>query len=322
MIIAGPERSAALELIGAARMLAADLPADLTANLTPNLTADLTAVCCGPAHQLPVDRLYHATTDDPTGPQPEFCLEALAAICRERAPGLIIFTHDPLGQELAPRLAARLGAGCLTDCTALQIQEGRLLARKPVFGGKALALYSCRRPTLVLSVRPKAFAPAADQGGVMAPAPLSPAVVQGRTGLVRVLEQIRASTVGPRLEDARVVIAGGRGLGGAEAFRELERLAAMLGGAVGATRAAADAGWCPPAWQVGQTGKVVAPDLYIAVGISGATQHLAGLTGARTVVAINNDPQAPIFKRAALGLVADYKDVLPALAQECRQMLG
>jgi len=310
LIVAGRDSRAALELIGVARRLA------------PALGARVSAAVCGPAQELPVPTIYHAGSDLLAEYQPDLYLEALSAIAAQAKPSLILFSHDPAGQELGPRLAARLDAGCVTDAVDFAVDGGRLTVRRPVFGGKAVATYAGERPTLVVTVRPRSQEPAVADGSVRSEVVQVPLVLDAAKGLTKVVERIREAATGPKLEEARIVVAGGRGMGSAEAFADLYRLAEVLGGAVGASRAACDAGWVPSSMQVGQTGKMVAPDLYIAVGISGASQHLAGISNAKTVVAINKDPEAPIFKRATLGVVADYKTVIPTLIDQCRAILG
>jgi electron transfer flavoprotein alpha subunit len=204
------------------------------------------------------------------------------------------------------------------DCIDLAIEGGRLVMTRPCYGGNAHAQYTCKTMPQVATVRAKAMEPlereASRTGEVrtFVPASLaSQAQVVGR-------EQVESE--GIRLEDAKVIVSGGRGLGSAEAFSELDTLAKALGGAVGASRAAVDLGWVPITSQIGLTGKVVTPDLYIAVGISGASQHLAGITGARNVVAVNKDAEADIFKIARFGVVADWKTFLPAFTEEVRKL--
>lgn len=310
LIVAGQNRKAALELIGAARGIA------------ETLGARVTAAVCGAAQDLPVQTIYHAESPLLNAYQPDLYLAALTAVVKQAAPDLILLAHDAQGQELGPRLAARLGAGCVTDCIGFEVKDGKVLARKPVFGGKAVAGYLPGSATLVATVRPRTQAPAADEPGVGTEVMPVALTLSESMGLTRVVDQIREVAAGPKLEEARIVISGGRGLGGPEPFAELQRFAELVGGAVGASRAACDAGWVPSSWQVGQTGKMVAPDLYIAIGISGASQHLAGISSAKNVIAINKDAEAPIFKRATLGVVADYKTVLPTLIDQCRQILG
>ncbi|MFZ5827791.1 MAG: electron transfer flavoprotein subunit alpha/FixB family protein [Bacillota bacterium] len=310
MIVAGRDRKLTLELIGAAQRIAPALGG-----------ARVTAVVLGPEQSLPVQVIYHGASPLLAEYQPDLALTALEAVAKEFGPDLILFGHDEAGQELGPRLAARLKAGCVTDAVGLSVSDGRLQMVRPVFGGKAIATYTGRRSVQVVTLRARTQEPAADGPSAPEVIPVG-LVLDGSMGLTRVLEQIREATAGLRLEEARVVVAGGRGLGGAEGFEQLQRLAAVLGGAVGASRAAVDGGWCPTSWQIGQTGKMVAPDLYIAVGISGASQHLAGIANAKTVVAINKDPEAPIFKRATLGVVGDYKAVLPALTHQFELLLA
>lgn len=255
--------------------------------------------------------------------QPERWLAALEALVRAAGAGVAVLAGDAAGRELGPRLAHRLGGGSVTECVDFHVEEGRLEAVRPVFGGKAMAHVRVEAEPAVLVTRLHAFAPAEAASSGAAPAAESVAVeLPPSDGLPRVVERIEESGEGVRLEEAKRIVSGGRGLGGPENFALLEELARVIGGAVGASRAAVDAGWVPPSYQIGQTGHIVAPDLYLAVGISGASQHLAGIAGARHVVAINKDASAPIFKVAELGLVEDYKKVLPPLIEELKRRLG
>ncbi|MBI3973039.1 MAG: electron transfer flavoprotein subunit alpha/FixB family protein [Chloroflexi bacterium] len=248
------------------------------------------------------------------------------AICHAQ-PSLVLLGQTANGRELAARLAFRLGCGLVTDCTRLAVNAGTLVMTKPVHGGSAIAEYVAEAPAALqmATLRPRAFEPAGRVGakpaaivGLEVPA----AVVAQAAERTRVIETVRQVSSGPRLKDARIVVAGGRGVGSAADWHLVAELAAALGGAVGATRAVTDAGWAPPSLQVGLTGATVTPDLYVAVGISGAVQHIAGCAGARTIVAINRDPNANIFKHARFGVVADYRQVLPALARRIAELRG
>lgn len=243
--------------------------------------------------------------------QPEGTLTALAEACRGAQ--VILLANDTYSQEVAPRLAHRLGGAAVGDGTALQRVDGKIRVTRQVYGGKAQAVIELRRSPAVVWLRARSFAPAAISS--VEPIPASD------PGRARIVERTSAAQTGARLEDARVIVSGGRGIGGPEGFRdELEPLARLLGAQMAASRAACDAGWVPPTWQVGQTGKKVAPDLYLAIAITGASQHMAGISEARTIAAINIDPDAPIFKHARFGIVEDYRKVVPLLRKRLEEM--
>lgn len=249
-------------------------------------------------------------------------LDAAEAACRMAGNGLVLIQGDRLGWEIAPRLAHRLDAGLVTDAVDVAVEEGRVVMTKPVYGGKALAKIGVKTDVQIGLVRERSVTPA-DRGDGAAPVEAVTFAPTGAAGRIKVVEKV-ATTDGDAvdLEDASVVVAGGRGLGGPEPFSDLEAIAQTLGGAVGASLAAVDAGWVPATMQIGQTGKAIAADLYIAVGISGASQHVAGITGSKTIVAINKDKDAPIFRYAHVGVVGDYKQVLPAFTEELRRIKG
>ena len=206
------------------------------------------------------------------------------------------------------------------DCTGVAVEAGSLVVTKPVNGGGVLAEFAVRGKPQLATLRASAFQPkaggaAAEQVRLHVPSPTF--------ARVTVLdEQSGAASAGPRLKDAKIVVSGGRGVGGPENWHYIEEASAALGAAVGCSRPVADSGWVPSSHQVGLSGTMVAPDLYIAVGISGAAQHLAGISAARTVVAINNSADADIFSRADYGIVEDYREVLPAFIERVRQLRG
>jgi electron transfer flavoprotein alpha subunit len=245
-------------------------------------------------------------------------VDLLAGLVARHQPELLLFGTTYDGRDIASRLSARLGSALIANATDLERKDGSFAVVSPVFGGSLLVTTQARAkaPTLVL-VRPKAFT--AEPGGGAQPdvETLSDPVETGKSA-ARVLRREKEQAAGPRLEDAPVIVSGGRGLGAPENFAMLDELAAELGAAVGASRAVVDAGWKPYAMQIGQTGKTVKPTVYIAVGISGAMQHTVGMKGAKTIIAINKDPEAPIFKLADLGIVGDVHKVVPQLIQEVR----
>lgn len=255
-----------------------------------------------------------ATADHPQLAEynPETYLDALAAVCKSLEPAAVLLGNDTYSQELAPRLAHRLGGSAASDAVAIGVEGGKLRVTRGVYGGKATAVIELERAPGVVWVRARAMEPA--DAGSRAPGEVEKVSVdlpaEPRVKLVKRHEEAKA---GVRLEDARIIVSGGRGLGGPEPFGELQSLADALGAQMAASRAACDAGWVPPSWQVGQTGKKVAPDLYIAIAISGASQHIMGIADSKVICAINTDADAPIFKHCRFGLVEDYKKVVGPL---------
>jgi electron transfer flavoprotein alpha subunit len=239
---------------------------------------------------------------------------AVAAAAQQLKPAAVLFAASTMGRDLAPRVAARLGAGLATECTALAVEGGRLVASRPVFAGKALQRIAFPQAPALASLRPKAFEAVAQPGRTAAVEPLAVDFDEGAPR-ARVLRMTAAAAGKVDLTEAEVIVSGGRGLRGPEHFPVVEALAEALGASVGASRPVVDAGWRPHAEQVGQTGKTVSPRLYVAVGISGAIQHLAGMMSSRCIVAINKDPEAPIFKVADYGIVGDLFEVVPALTE-------
>ncbi|MHB8079384.1 MAG: electron transfer flavoprotein subunit alpha/FixB family protein [Candidatus Krumholzibacteriia bacterium] len=240
---------------------------------------------------------------------------AVVAFAREQKPDLILIGATALGKDLAPKVAQRLGAACISDSVALRYDGGAFEVRRPIYAGKCFVDVVPQTSPAVVAVRPNAFALGAGDGAAVAETPFAPGV-DGGGPRARVVEV--QATEGRKIEltEAEVVVSGGRGIKGPEHYHLIEELAASLGAAAGASRAIVDAGWVPHANQVGQTGKTVSPKLYVACGISGAIQHLAGMSSSKCIVAINKDPNAPIFKVADYGIVGDLFQIVPALQAE------
>ena len=310
-----PSRST-LELLAAARCLADGTGGVVTAAVLGAAPGELLASFF--AHGADeVLRLEHPLLAER---QTELVVAALAQAVPEAGTQVVLVPDDAVGREVAPRLAHRLNGGVVTEVTGVEATGETIGFRRQVYGGRCVATLVPTRWPVIAAVKPRSLEPATERAGrtgqeTRLAVSLDPACVRAKV-LQRVAEEVR----GVKLENARVVVSGGRGLKGPEPFNQLEELAQLLKGALGASRAATDAGWVPVTRQVGQTGKSVSPDLYIAVGISGAIQHLAGMSGSKTIVAINTDPDAPIFKMAHLGIVGDFKAVLPKFIQSCKEL--
>jgi electron transfer flavoprotein alpha subunit len=242
--------------------------------------------------------------------------QAAAAVAKQADPAVILLGQTDIGRDLGPSLAFKLGTAVAMDTIAMEMKDGKLHTTRPAYGGNARAVNSFATSPAIATVRPKSQDPA--EGGA---AGAVEKVVFDASGVrAKVIDRKEATAAGVRLEDADVVVSGGRGLGGPEGFEGIEELAKLLGGAVGASRAVADLGWRPVAEQVGLTGKVVSPTLYIAVAISGASQHMAGCSGSKNIVAINKDADANIFKASRFGVVGDFKTVMPALVEAIKKV--
>ena len=245
--------------------------------------------------------------------------EAVAKAVEAAAPDAVFFAGTAMGRDLAPRVAAKLGVGALADVVALEKDGDQFVARRPVYSGKAFATVdSAGAKPQVISLRANVFAVEETGGSAEVVA------LDGLSLAIRAVVKELVDTGGGELDvaEADIIVSGGRGLKGPENFALIRSLAEALGGAVGASRAAVDAGWIAHKHQVGQTGKVVSPSLYIACGISGAIQHLAGMSSSKIIVAINKDPDAPIFKIADYGIVGDLFDVVPPMVEEVKKLAG
>ena len=308
----GEASSSTLECAAAARLLGA-------ARVTALLAGQDAAAAAPSAIAGGADAVLTVSSGPAADGEFDALVDAAQAAAARTSPAYVIGAKTLTGRDVMPRLAFRLGTALAADCSALALDaDGRLLATRPTYGGNAEATVVCLGSPSVASLRPKSIdapAPDASRTGDVEELAVDASV---RT---RTLERVEAASEGVRLEDARVVVSGGRGLGGPEPFAQLQQLADMLGGAVGASRAACDAGWVPSSYQVGLTGKTVTPDLYIAVGISGASQHMAGCGNAKTLIAINKDAGANIFKEARFGVAGDWKLALPAFMEQLHELL-
>jgi electron transfer flavoprotein alpha subunit len=291
--------------------------------LADSLGGKLRAVIVGPADgallagsQAVADTVIAA--DHPLLAQynPETYLAALTSVIKPLVPQAVLLGNDTYSQEIAARLAHRLGGSAAGDAVAVHAEGGKLRVTRGVYGGKATAVIELEKAPGVVWVRARAIEPA-DAAGRSA-GEVQTATLDLAEPKVKVVERHEEAKSGARLEDAQLIVSGGRGLGGPEPFTELRKLADVMGAQMAASRAACDAGWVPPSWQVGQTGKKVAPQLYLAIAISGASQHIMGIADSKVICAINRDADAPIFKHCSFGLVEDYQKVVGPLTERLR----
>jgi electron transfer flavoprotein alpha subunit len=302
----GAPRRAALEAVSEARRLADGLGVKVVSvALGPGASAaagELAAYGADLVHVFEDAALAAYST--------EAYARALAQVIGQEKPTVVLLPFTALGKDLAPRVAARLGAGLVSDCVSLAVKNGQLEARRPMYAGKAFATVRCEGEPQMATLRPNVFALGPKDAGRKAE------IVEGQvdpTARTRVTAVAASSEGKVELSEAQVIVSGGRGLKGPEHFHLVQELGQAFGAAVGASRAVVDAGWVDHHMQVGQTGKTVSPTLYIACGISGAIQHLAGMSSSKFIVAINKDADAPIFKIANYGLVGDVFEILPKL---------
>ncbi|MBW1887263.1 MAG: electron transfer flavoprotein subunit alpha/FixB family protein [Deltaproteobacteria bacterium] len=311
--------SITLELLGCGRMLADKMGERLSGLLMGNEVRTLAdeVIAYG------ADAVY--VLEDPLLKeyQSELYVAMVEKVVNQVRPKVVLIGQTSMGRDLAPRLGFRLHAGVSMDCVDLDIDDetGYLLQVRPVYGGNARAVFTTETLPQMATVRSKAMSPlergSSRKGEIIEVQPeIDPSIMR-----TKILEKVKEEVTGIKIEDAATVVTGGRGIGGPEGFAQLEELAKLLKGAVGATRPVVDSGWYPSTKQIGLTGKVVAPDLYIAVSLSGSSQHMAGCSGAKNIVAINRDPQANIFNEASFGIVGDWKQAVPAFMEKVRELL-
>ncbi|MFC5587738.1 electron transfer flavoprotein subunit alpha/FixB family protein [Sporosarcina soli] len=244
--------------------------------------------------------------------------QAFLAVYEQEKPEAVVFGHTALGKDLSPKIASKLASGLISDVTGIEGEGNDALFIRPIYSGKAFEKVKTKEGLLFFTVRPNNITPLEQDSNRSGDVSLlSVEITNLRTVITEVVRKV---SEGVDLSEAKVVVAGGRGVKSAEGFGPLQELANLLGGAVGASRGACDADYCDYSLQIGQTGKVVTPDLYIAVGISGAIQHMAGMSNSKIIVAINKDPEANIFKVADYGIVGDLFDVIPMLIAEIKQL--
>lgn len=314
----GKFRQVIFEMLGEGKKIAQQLGEELQAVVIGQGIED----CAGPLAEAGAEKVFLINNENLTNYTTDGYSKALAELIQQEQPSMVLMAHNAVGKDLAPVLAQKLDTGQASDVIGVEYDNG-LRFKRPIYAGKAFnhVSFAATAKPMIITVRPKAFEPAVSDPGRTASVVAFLSSVS--TADIRQIIKDVVSKASGRVEltEADIVISGGRGMKSAEGFKSLEELADVLGAAVGASRAAVDEGWIESQYQVGQTGKVVAPTLYIACGISGAIQHLAGITSSKFIVAINKDPEAEIFGIADYGIVADAFQVLPVLTEEFKKVL-
>ncbi len=304
-------KKASYEAVSTAAKLAKDLNYECEAVVIGNEVENLNEIS-----KYGINKIVHFKNPDLTNYSPSAYKDIVLDYAKSTDADYLIFANTALGRDLAPRIAAKLNAGCLIDCTELKVESGDLIATRPIYAGKALLDVKENCQKKVITIRPNVFKAEPSEAG-------NPEIetkeVSSPNLKTRVVE-IKKSEGKLDVAEADIIVSGGRGLKAAENFKLVEELADVLGAAVGASRAVVDAGWRPHREQVGQTGKTVSPSLYVACGISGAIQHLAGMSSSKYIVAINKDKDAPIFTIADYGIAGDVFEVLPVLTEEIKKI--
>lgn len=304
-------RNVSFEALSAAQKIdSAEITAIVLGSSEPQFVSSLAEYGADKVYVISDDRLKQYT--------PDGYLQALAQLVDRVKPDVILMGHTAIGKDVSPRLATKLGIGLISDVTHIELEENEIIFTRPIYAGKAFQKKKIISGTVFATIRPNNIPLLeADSSRTAETITFNPTITDIRTVVKDVVQK---SVGGVDLTEAKVIVSGGRGVKGEDGFKLLDELAESLGGAVGASRGACDAGYCDYSMQVGQTGKVVTPDLYIACGISGAIQHLAGMSNSKIIVAINKDPEAPIFSIADYGIVGDLFDVVPMLTEEFKKL--
>ena len=268
------------------------------------------------------DRVHVAEDDAFAVYQADAWIPDVAAIAKQTSPAAILMGDKGMGADLAPHLAFRLETAVATGCVEAEMSGGRLLLTRPCHGGNGREVTSFKTTPAIATIKAKSQEPATPDGARRGDIIAVASVLDPGDVRTRVVGREKGTAGSADLEQAKIIVAGGRGLGGAAGFALAHELAEVLGGAVGASRAACDFGWCPPSYQIGLSGKTVSPDLYLALGISGAPQHIAGCANAHTIVSVNTDSDAAMFSHSRFGVVGDCQDVVSALIAEIRKLKG
>ena len=312
----GAFRKISYELAGTARKLADQLGEEVCAVLCGSGIEGI----AGQLGKYGVDKVFVADNPALDPYTTDAHAVAVAKVVKENDPAILLFGASTQGKDLSGRLVGKLATGLATDCTDVKIVDGKLLAVRPMYAGKCFGEIAISSFPQMASLRPNVF-PAVESQRAGTVVKFDPALDPGQLK-TKVIEVQKDTSGRVDLTEANIIVTGGRGMKGPEGYAILEELAAILGATVGASRAAVDAGWRPQKDQVGQTGKVVSPNLYIACGVSGAIQHLAGMSSSKYIVAINKDAEAPIFAKADYGIVDDLFKIVPELAKECKKLLS